>query len=462
MTEKLFYKDSHMLRFTAAVLECVRMETVHPKESGCMSAVTKEEGCPAESGSAPGVSRAERYQIVLDRTAFFPEGGGQYADTGWIQIMSDTMAPEKNLYGQRSGQLLECASGEQSVRISESAPELSEGRETRIRVLDVKERDGKIFHMTDRPLPAGSIVSGEIDWTERFMKMQQHTGEHIVSGLVHARFGYDNVGFHLGSADCTMDFNGEITREELHEIELRANEAVAENLDILVSYPSKEELAGLEYRSKIEIEGQVRIVTIPGFDVCACCAPHVEKTGEIGVIKLTNVQRYKGGVRVTMLCGFRALADYDRKSASVRRISGALCAKEDEVAEAVEHLKEECAQLKARLAEQQREMLRFKARESDGQGAAVCLFEFGLEGDGPRLLMNLVLERGHELCAVFCGDDRDGYRYVIGSRSVDLRKMVKELNAAFSGRGGGKPEMVQGSLKGTKTELRAWMQEYGF
>ena len=420
MTEKLFYKDSHMLRFTAAVLECVRMETVHPEESGCMRAVTKEEGGSAESGSAPGVSRAERYQIVLDRTAFFPEGGGQYADTGWIQIISDTMAPEKNLYGQRSGQLLECASGEQSVRISESAPELSEGRETRIRVLDVKERDGKIFHMTDRPLPAGSIVSGEIDWTERFMKMQQHTGEHIVSGLVHARFGYDNVGFHLGSADCTMDFNGDITREELHEIELRANEAVAENLDILVSYPSKEELAGLEYRSKIEIEGQVRIVTIPGFD------------------------------------------DYDRKSASVRRISGALCAKEDEVAEAVEHLKEECAQLKARLAEQQREMLRFKARESDGQGAAVCLFESGLEGDGPRLLMNLVLERGHELCAVFCGDDRDGYRYVIGSRSVDLRKMVKELNAAFSGRGGGKPEMVQGSLKGTKTELRAWMQEYGF
>ena len=162
-----------------------------------------------------------------------------------------------------------------------------------------------------------------------------------------------------------------------------------------------------------------------------------------------------------MLCGFRALADYDRKSASVRRISGALCAKEDEVAEAVEHLKEECAQLKARLAEQQREMLRFKARESDGQGAAVCLFESGLEGDGPRLLMNLVLERGHELCALFCGDDRDGYRYVIGSRSVDLRKMVKELNAAFSGRGGGKPEMVQGSLKGTKTELRAWMQMHG-
>lgn len=293
------------------------------------------------------------------------------------------------------------------------------------------------------------------------MKMQQHTGEHIVSGLVHARFGYDNVGFHLGSTDCTMDFNGEITREELHEIELRANEAAAANLDIQVSYPSGEELAGLEYRSKIEIEGRVRIVTIPGFDVCACCAPHVKKTGEIGVIKLTHVQRYKGGVRVTMLCGFRALADYDRKSESVRRISASLCAKEDEVAEAVEHLKEECARLKARLAEQQKEMLWLKARESDGEKGAVCLFESGLEGDGPRLLMNLVMERGHELCAVFCGNDEEGYRYVIGSAGLDLRKLVKELNAAFSGRGGGKPEMVQGSLKGTESELRAWMQMHG-
>lgn len=424
MTEKLFYEDSHMQTFTAAVLEC------------------GPEG--------------EQYRIVLDRTAFFPEGGGQYADTGWLQAVSES-APEV-----RSGGAQASVSEIRSVRLQESGEESHEGRDGRIRVLDVQERDGKLFHMTDRPIPAGSVVAGQIDWPERFMKMQQHTGEHIVSGLVHARFGYDNVGFHLGSTDCTMDFNGEITREELHEIELRANEAAAANLDILVSYPSREELAGLEYRSKIEIEGQIRIVTIPGFDVCACCAPHVKKTGEIGMIKLTNVQRYKGGARVTMLCGFRALADYDRKSASVRQISAALCAKEDEVAEAVGHLREECARLKARLAEQQREMLRFKAGECDGQGRTVCLFEPGLEGDGPRLLMNLVLERGHELCAVFCGNDSQGYRYVIGSPNLDLRKLVKELNAAFSGRGGGKPEMVQGSLKGTERELRAWIQEYSF
>ncbi len=420
MTEKLFYEDSHMRTFTAVVLECGPVGE-GALEASAQAADTRErERDPEASGRIGEIPEEKRYQIVLDRTAFFPEGGGQYADTGQLQADSEV-----------------------------------------VRVLDVQERDGKIFHITDRPVPAGSTVSGQIDWAERFMKMQQHTGEHIVSGLVHAHFGYDNVGFHLGSIDCTMDFNGEITREELHEIELRANEAAAANLDIQVSYPSGEELAGLEYRSKIEIEGWVRIVTIPGFDVCACCAPHVKKTGEIGVIKLTHVQRYKGGVRVTMLCGSRALADYDRKSESVRRISASLCAKEDEVAEAVEHLKEECARLKARLAEQQKEMLRLKARESDGEKGAVCLFESGLEGDGPRLLMNLVMERGHELCAVFCGNDEEGYRYVIGSVSLDLRKLVKELNAAFSGRGGGKPEMVQGSLKGTESELRAWMQMHG-
>lgn len=382
MTEKLFYEDSHMSEFSAEVLEC------QPDKNG--------------------------YQVVLDRTAFFPEGGGQYADTG---------------------RLGGC------------------------RVTDVQESGDTIWHMTDAPLKVGSSVIGMIDWQQRFMKMQQHTGEHIVSGLVHGRFGYNNVGFHLGSEDCTMDFDGELTKEELHEIEQKANEAVVQNLDVQITYPTKEELRILEYRSKIEIEGQVRIVTIPGYDVCACCAPHVEKTGEIGIIKLTNVQRYKGGVRVTMLCGFRALADYDRKSVASRHISSALCAPEEKIAEAVEHLKKECAELKQCIAEQQKEILVYKAKEVDVEEELVCLFEDGLTGEGPRLLMNLVLDEGHAMCAVFCGNDETGYRYVIGSRTMNMQSLVKELNQQFEGRGGGKPEMVQGSLKGTENELRAWIQK---
>ena len=253
MTEKLFYENSHLAEFDAAVTEC--------RQNG------------------------ECFEVELDRTAFFPEGGGQYADTGTLGGVP---------------------------------------------VLDVQERGGHILHMTEESFEIGTLVKGKIDWSERFMKMQQHTGEHIVSGIVHGRFGYNNVGFHLGSEDCTMDFDGEISREELAEIELEANRAVWKNLEVQTLYPSKEELAHIEYRSKIEIEGQVRIIVIPGYDTCACCAPHVERTGEIGVIKLVNMQRYKGGVRVTMLCGIRALADYAVKQREAEAVSAMLCAKVNE------------------------------------------------------------------------------------------------------------------------------------
>lgn len=382
MTEKLFYTDSHMREFTATVLKCRQ--------------------------------RKDKYEIVLNQTAFFPEGGGQYADTGLLE---------------------------------------------NVRVTDVRERDGVIFHIADSPLEVGREVHGEIDWEERFVKMQQHTGEHIVSGLVHARFGYNNVGFHLGSEDCTMDFNGEITKDELREIEWEANRAVVLNLEVEVSYPSKEELESLSYRSKIEIEGQVRIVTIPGYDVCACCAPHVKKTGEIGMVKLTNVQRYKGGVRVTMLCGFRALADYDRKEASAKAISALLCAKEETIAEAAAHLKEEYANEKAKSAGLERRLLTYRAAEVSPEEKAVCIFEEDLNGESLRILMNLVLETDRLCCAVFTGNDKDGYRYVLGSRTLDIRDLGKEMNREFRGKGGGKPEMVQGTICAKADEVKRWFVE---
>ena len=261
MTEKLYYLDSHKKEFDAAVAAC------EAKEKG--------------------------YAVVLNRTAFFPEGGGQYADTG---MLGDAY------------------------------------------VSDVQEKEDVIYHMTNRPFSVGETVHGNIDWDKRFESMQQHTGEHIISGLVHERFGYNNVGFHLGADYCTMDFDGPITKQALKEIELEANKIVYQNLDVEVLYPSKEELGDMEYRSKIEIKGQVRIVRIPGVDTCACCAPHVKKTGEIGNIKLVNMVNYKGGERIYMLCGFRALFDHREKEESVRAISALLCAKDGEIAGAVEHL----------------------------------------------------------------------------------------------------------------------------
>ena len=376
MTEKLFYQDSHRTEFTAKVISC-------------------EE---AKDG----------YRVVLDQTVFFPEGGGQYADTG---MLGDT------------------------------------------EVTDVHEKDDVIYHTTKAPLEAGSEVNGKINWDERFEKMQQHTGEHIVSGIVHERFGYNNVGFHLGSDYCTMDFDGPISKEQLKEIEAAANEAVYQDLEIKILYPSKDELKDLDYRSKIEIEGQVRIVEIPGYDVCACCAPHVKTTGEIGAIKLVNMINYKGGERITMLCGRRAMRDYEKKDAMTKEISALLCAKEYEVAEAVVRLKDEQNRMKSQLAKMQQKLLEYQVAEIAVDQKIVAVFDSTLSGNLPREMMNKLLDKGAEICAVFAGTDEEGYRYVIGSRSEDVRPLSKMLNTAFQGRGGGKPEMVQGSVKGTRTEI---------
>lgn len=379
MTEKLFYQDSHRSTFTAIVQE------VRPSGNG--------------------------YEIILDRTAFFPEGGGQSSDTGSLGGVS---------------------------------------------VSDVQEIDGKIIHYTDGPLVEGTEVEGCIDWTERFSKMQQHTGEHIVSGLIHKIYGYHNVGFHLGTDSVTLDFNGVVPKEKLHEIEQLANEAVAKNLPVQVLYPMDEELSKISYRSKIEIEGQVRIVVIDGYDVCACCAPHVKQTGEIGLIKLVGMQNYKGGVRISMLCGFRALEDYYQKEKNNREIAVMLSAKEYETAVEVERLQEELAMKKAKIAELERKFLEQKVETLDISSAIVCLFE---ETDPvmTRELVNLLLKKGAKMAAVFSGNEREGYRYVLGSRSLDVRENGKLLNEAFHGRGGGKPKMVQGTVQGKREEIEAFL-----
>lgn len=381
MTEKLYYQDSHRKTFSAQVLMCEQVK--------------------------------DGYQVVLDRTAFFPEGGGQSADSGILD-------------GQR--------------------------------VLDVREKQDIISHLVKKPIETGKNVSGVIDFEERFFKMQQHTGEHIVSGIVHARFGYENVGFHLGDKLCTMDFSGPITKMELSRIEWEANRAVFQNLDVQVTYPDKEQLQAMEYRSKIEIDGQVRIVTIEGYDVCACCAPHVKKTGEIGLIKLIGMQNYKGGVRVTMVCGFRALQDYCQKEESVKAISYALSAREDVISDAVCRVKEEVMTLKSSLANLQKEVLHYKAEELKAD-RVVCLFEQGLDGNAPRELVNLILKKEVEICAVFTGNSTEGYRYVIGSKTYDVRTISKRLGDVFEGRGGGKPEMVQGTVIGNDELIRKLILE---
>ena len=386
MTEKLFYQDSRIRKFTARVESCKETEK-------------------------------NQYEVVLDRTAFFPEEGGQYAD---------------------SGRLFQ---GEQEIP-----------------VLDVQEKNGILIHYTEKALQEGTEITGEIDYEERFSKMQQHTGEHIVSGIVHRRFGYNNVGFHLGNEEVTMDFDGMLTMEQIREIEREANEAVAANVEIQVLYPTKEELKDIAYRSKMEIEGQVRIVRIPGWDTCACCAPHVTATGEIGIIKLTGAIKYKGGMRVSMLCGFRALEDYNRKEESVIAISRKLSAKPETIVEAVERLEKEIQAGKEKIIRLQEQYIKGILAGVKPEDTCVLLFEEELDPAAMRSFVNDAMEITTGICGVFIGNEEEGYRYVLGSKEQNINAIAKEMNQAFNGRGGGKPPMVQGSLKAAKENIEEFLK----
>ena len=388
MTEKLFYRDSMIKEFQAKVVSC--------------SPLSEEEY----------TNRGINYEVVLDRTAFFPVGGGQYADTGVLRLA-----------------------------------------DSQIRVLDVREQDGIVLHCTDRPAEPGTAVTGVLDFEERFSKMQQHTGEHIVSGIVNRHFGYRNVGFHLGDEAVTMDYDGPLSGEELRRIEWEANRAVAEDIPIEVLYPTEEELDTMAYRSKIEIEGQVRIVRIPGYDTCACCAPHVKTTGAVGMIKITGAIHYKGGMRVNMLCGFRALEDYNRKEESVAAISVRLSARQEEVVQAVSRLEEEIAGQKEKIKRLQEHYLKRRLSEVTPDTPAVLLFEEELDPAAMRRFVNDVMEITEGICGVFVGSDKAGYRYVLGSSGRDITALAKEMNQACSGKGGGRPPMVQGSLTGKRKDV---------
>jgi alanyl-tRNA synthetase len=376
ITEKLYDLDCYAADFDALVLAC-------------------EEN-------------AGLYEVYLDRTAFFPEGGGQPADAGAL----DT-----------------------------------------VEVVDVRETPSGIAHFTRECIAPGTKVRGRIDWEKRFRRMQNHTGEHIVSGVVHNLYGYNNVGFHMGSEAVTMDFDSYITPEELREIEYLANKVVIQNAKVTVSYPSAEELKKLDYRSKIDLTGDVRIVRVEGCDACACCASHVNSTGQVGIIKLLNSIRYKGGVRVSMLCGFDALEDYSKKIDNVAAVSELLSAKPNEIASAVTRVKEELAEQERKVVEAKRylgQIILDSLEDTDGN---ICVFDLFLDVADLRKLVTAGVEGRSGVFAAFTGNDIEGYRYVIGSRTPDLRKRAKEINEALKGRGGGSAVMLQGSAEASRAEI---------
>ena len=379
-TEKLYYADPFLTEFDARVL-----------------------ACEAEKGG---------YAVVLDRTAFYPEGGGQPYDTGVLG----------------------------GVEVSE-----------------VHEKAGVVTHKCAAPLPVGETVHGKLDWARRFDHMQQHSGEHICSGLICARYGCDNVGFHMGAESVTIDFNADIPWEELLEIEAAANRYIYEDHAIDIQLHRGAELDAIDYRSKKPLEGDVRIVTFPGADCCACCGTHTAATGQVGQIKILASENYKGGVRLSVVCGGRALREAQAMRSRQADIGALLSAKADQTAVAVHRVYDEYTALKFAHFGLCQQLFDAMAAQLGPDETAIRIVP-GLDPDGLHRLAARLSEATTGLCAALTPNEK-GTGYCIARSGGDVRPLTKALNAALNGRGGGKPGICQGSCTATPEQVEEFLRK---
>ena len=371
--------------------------------------------------------KEDRFAIELDQTAFFPEGGGQQADTGVLTADDGEM----------------------------------------FRIFDVQTEDGMVCHFTDRRIPEGSHVTGSIDKKERFRRMQNHGAEHVISGIIHDRFGYENVGFHMTDDEVVFDYDGPLTEEDIRSVEERANEIVFEDHPFLISFPSPEEAEEMSYRSKLDTYENIRIVTIEGVDVCACCAPHVGSTGQIGVIKILSATPHRGGMRMTMVAGMSALDDYRMLCDSNKKIMELLSSKRTDTAEYVANLNDRFLSLKEENTVFKKEETKRVADEvlchigeKGGDLSPELIFTDRLDPVGLREVVNICTSAFAGIVCAFCNVDGQ-YRYIFGVRAdeadkVDLTGFSKEFNAACNGKGGGSRIMVQGTCPADRKMIEAY------
>ena len=379
-TIKLYENDSYIKDFTATVISC-----------------TETDG---------------GFLVVLDKTAFFPEGGGQDADKGKING---------------------------------------------IEVLDVQIKDDVIYHKLENPLEIGVTVDCKIDWDTRFSRMQNHTGEHIVSGVIHRTFGYNNVGFHMNDNLVTFDVDGPLTDEQIKDVEIKANQAIYGNKEIKAIYPPPEELPDYDYRSKLDITEGVRLIEIEDTDFCACCAPHVARTGEVGIIKIISYIPYKKGTRIEMLCGALALNDYMNVHNANKQIMNMLSAKRFDTPVAVERIQTELSNARAESKKLSSELAMLKM-EKHIKDNKVCVFIDGASYDELRNCSNALIEE-HEFCYLFSNTDENNYIYVVSSKENSVRELVQELNKTFNGKGGGRDTYAQGKIVGTKEDILDFIEK---
>ncbi len=427
ITEVLYEDNAYAKECVAKVLEC--REVVRQTDG-------KEE---------------KFYGIVLDKTVFFPEGGGQPADAGTLCIVADSkerLAGKAGATGKEEGDLFSL----------ETVKELA--------VADVQKEDGVIWHYVKEPLVAGTKVLAKLDFALRYERMQNHSGEHLFCGMIHKLYGYENVGFHM-SKDClTVDVNGSLSAEDFAKLEKLANEGVDANEEIKAVYPDNPD--ELEYRSKLELTEDIRVVLIAGYDACACCAPHVAKTGEIGLIKVMDFMSHRGGTRFTLKCGKWARADYGILHEEIGQMMRLFSAKREEchlaasrVSEQLKDQHETITALKRQITDLHMDKMHEAVRNHPDKTIHM-IFDEALDEVQMRTLINGGVTVVPGLVAGFMGKDGEGYRYIIGkNESVeepDLRAFAKEMNAALNGRGGGSVKMIQGSVAAGRVEIEEFLK----
>ncbi len=357
-----------------------------------------------------------KYRVILDRTLFFPEEGGQACDIGEING---------------------------------------------IKVEKVEIKDGVVTHlMTSAPEPK-SRVDGRIDFSFRYRNMQNHSGEHIFSGLVNKLLGFNNVGFHLGSTDMTMDYDGELTAEHIAEIESKVNDVIYENVDIIAEYYDSVKLKNISYRSKLSLTENVRIVTIGNYDICACCAPHVARTGEIGIFKVTDFYRYKGGTRVHALCGIDALTDYRKKHNLTKHLTALLSSKPEDTLGSVQHLLDENSRLSTDISAITRKYCLKLAQDIPQGSEKAVIFEDDISRSGMLTIANAAVQKV-KWCAVFTRTAKNMFSFVIASEAFSAKGILASLSKVLDAKGGGNDKMVQGTVVSTKKEIEQALYSISF
>lgn len=367
------------------------------------------------------------YELVLDKTLFFPEAGGQSCDKGNINIENSTTIVERV-------------------------------------VIDNEDVITHIIH-SEIPLQLENLakaeIYGKIDWIHRFSNMQQHSAEHIFSGIVHRKYGFENVGFHLSDNNVTMDYSGYLTPEQVTEIEFETNKVIAQNISISCYYPNENELNNINYRCKSELSGDIRIVEIKGIDICACCCPHVKQTGEIGLMKVISSIRYKGGTRLSILCGFRALEYFNSLYAQMGELKSLLSAEQSEVVNTVTLLRNEKDELKNKLIEVSKNLL-ISEIDNLPTGSPALIFADEINPKSQREALNYLISKRNNYCGILVGNDKKGYSYLIGSNNLDSVLVQAKLKEGLNAKGGGKKEMIQGFIEASRNEIEALLNTFTF